>query len=227
MLQIIYTVCIISTILLIINRNKLNTFWVALSSLIGLIGGALSLVFVSNFLSAIIFLLWCPGLPLFLAQSSKIYEIKRVENMDNSNETCTEKPVEQEKNYTTTVPLTDEIFTCYASFLTLILKSCQYDKCGTYMKMKLDSIFLLYIALGKGSDCVPQDFPLQHFLQQTETFVFSFGLDSIIQKTKMTASENEIKFCKMHLINFANICRKEIGSPAPIKQATYICDAIS
>ena len=39
--------------------------------------------------------------------------------------------------------------------------------------------------------------------------------------------ENEIKFCKMHLINFANICRKEIGSPAPIKQATYICDAIS
>lgn len=111
MLQIIYTVCIISTILLIINRNKLNTFGVVLSSLIGLIGGILSLAFINNFLALILLLLWCPGLPIFLAQSSKIYEIKRVENMDYSNETCTEKPVEQEKNYTTTVPLTDETFT--------------------------------------------------------------------------------------------------------------------
>lgn len=226
MLQVIYTVCIISTILLIINRNKLNTFWVVLSSLIGIIGGILSLAFINNSLALILLLLWC-GLPIFLAQSSKIYEIKRIENMDYSNKTYTEKPLKQENNYTTTVPLTDETFTCYASFLTLILKSCQYDKCGIYMKTKLDGIFLLYIALGKGGDCVPQDFPLQHFLQQTETFIFSFGLDSIIQKTKMIASKNEIRFCKMHLINFANICRKEVGIPAPMKQATYICDAIS
>ena len=229
MIQLIYIGSIISTVILIINRKKLNAFWICLSALIGLIGGVLTASFFTNaYLGFFQILLWCPGLPLLLASSNKhLYEIKT----DNSNETCSENIAMQERSYTSTqsntkLPLSDEAFTCYASFLTHILKSCQYDKCGTLMKIKLENHFLLYLALGKGKNCALQDFPLQQFLQQTETFVLSFGLENMFRQIKEIASENEITFCKTSLMNFANVCRKEIGSPVPMQQAVSICNAI-
>lgn len=236
MLQLIYIACIIASVSLIIKRKKLGDFGLPISAFVGLVGGFLSLILIDNILDIVVLILWAVGFPMFLAHSSKAYEFKRIEENESDstkkfNETYTPNIIEQANYYSTThrnskFPLTDEAFTCYASFLTLILKSCKYDKCGIYMKLKLENSFLLYLALGKGNDCVSQDFPLQQFLQQTETFVFSFGLDGIIQKTKMIASEDEIKFCKTHLMNFANICRKEVGSPAPMQQAINICNAI-
>lgn len=191
------------------------------------------LPFITNaYLAFFLIILWCIGLPLFLAQSRpELYEVKFDKSVENSNEICTGNIVEQKINfkgihYNNGLHLTDEAFTCYASFLTLILKSCHYDKCGTLTKMKLENSFMSYLALGKGNDCNLQNFPLQQFLQQTEVFILSYGIDNMVQRAKMIASENEKRFYKTNLMNFASICRKEIDNPAPVQRAVKICNAI-
>lgn len=229
MLQLIYIGCIISTVILIINRKNLNAFWICSSFLIGLVGGILTVPYITNaYLGFFQILLWCLGLPMLLASSNEhLYKVKT----DDSNETSTGHIVEPGNNFRATqcnsnLPLTDEAFTCYASFLTLILKSCQYDKCGTLMKMKLENSFLSYLALGKGNDCNLQNFPLQQFLQQTENFILSFGFGNMVQRAKLIANEDEKRFYKTNLMNFADVCRREIGNPAPMQQAASICNAI-
>lgn len=92
--------------------------------------------------------------------------------------------------------------------------------------MKLKRNYLLYFGKGKGSYQIPQNFPFEDFIQQTTFFILSIGLENIIQQLKATADEEEIKFCKTNLMDFATICSLETNNPKPMQQATYICNVI-
>lgn len=232
MLQIIYIICIVATIILIIFRKRTGWVWTTISSFVGLAGAALSCVFVDNeIIRYILFFGWPIGLPLLLQYSNHMHDIYRVEenpneSISNNNKAMNQQEVHSAPHRNTTPPLRDEIFTCYASFLVSILMSCQYDRCGYSMKIKLEENFLLYFGYGKGCNSVPQNFPFQNFMQQTVSYMSFIGFENIIQQFKAMANEKEIEFCKTNLMNFATTCRIETTNQAPIQQATNICNAI-
>lgn len=86
MLQTIFVVCVIATVLLLIFRKKLHLFWITVSPLIGLTGGVLSITFWENgFLLCVI---WTVGLPMLLIRNNKEYAIKSSIKL-KSNESST------------------------------------------------------------------------------------------------------------------------------------------
>lgn len=226
MLQIIFVVCVIATVLLLIFRKSVKPFWIYVSPLIGLTGGFLSIVFAGSYLTWRLLIAWTIGLPMLLVQSVNLYKEESNPTQKSNESYIRESGAKQSSQIPKVAPLRDNIFSLYAGLLTSILLNSQYSTCGYTVKMKLEREFLLCFGNGKGNNQIPQDFPFQDFIRQANFYISSIGLENILKQLKTTASDEEIKFCKTNLMNFASTCRIATANQAPVQHATYICNYI-